>query len=70
MPREIISLARVLSKSISKGKTQIFSLTSDGTVKLQWPTKWKAKAFKCKSQLPGPRCIASQHFSTKILWGF
>lgn len=34
--------------------------------------KWKAKAyaFKGKSQLPGPRCIASQHFSTKILFFF
>lgn len=32
--------------------------------------KWKAEAyaFKDKSQLPGPRCIASQHFSTKIYY--
>lgn len=50
----------------------IFSFTSDGTTKLKWSMKWKAKAyaFKDKSQLPGPRCIASQHFSTKILFFF
>lgn len=32
--------------------------------------KAEAYAFKDKSQLPGPRCIASQYFSTKKLFLF
>lgn len=50
-----------------------FTFCWNNQAKMIKEMKWKKKkayAFKDKSQLPGPRCIASQEFSIKVLFFF